>query len=163
MSEENKTPDIQREEVTMPSTPVVKPVVVAQPSKPVSPVIAAEKLKQVITTPTPPVIKKVEFVFDEDTAIGKLNGVKAYYETFIGKTGHNPYIILKDTIQPLTNRFNKGERTESLFNAILSLKETPPVVPIKREDHSIATTSAKFAEDIEGNEPKQSITVQVKT
>ena len=114
-------------------------------------------------TPNKPEQKEQPYNFNLDAANLKINAVKKYYESFIGKEGHNPYTYMKDVITPLVVRLNQGERTKQLFTSILALEEKAPKVEIKRGDvFETATTSTKFAEDIPGNEPKEIIQTAVK-
>ena len=68
------------------------------------------------------------FKFDTEKLKAHINKIKSFQESFKGKVNHNPFLWLKENVEPLLERLEKGEKTELLHNLILSLKEVPPTI-----------------------------------
>lgn len=69
--------------------------------------------------PVNPVVKP--FPFDEAKCELHLKKVTEGHTKYVGKKLHNPFIWLRDNLEPLAKRFFAGERTEELQKAILAL------------------------------------------
>lgn len=68
------------------------------------------------------------FKFDRDKVLAKLEEYRDYMNGFVGKPGHNPFMFLYNTLDPLLTRIEKGEETEELFNSVMNLIFAPPIV-----------------------------------
>lgn len=73
---------------------------------------------------TPP-----KFSFDKKKLEDKIANVEAYYKSFAGKTGYNPFFYLHKTVAPLKTRLASGEQSEELHGLIMSLINKEPLAP----------------------------------
>jgi hypothetical protein len=91
------------------------------------------KPKDVITPPAPP--KEVAPTpqpseADFKVAITNVEVVtKEILETYQGKNGYNPFLWVHQNIQPLVDRYNKGERSLALKNELMAIKVVDPKLP----------------------------------
>lgn len=70
-----------------------------------------------------------KFVFDEAKVKEHFNKILDFQDKFKGLKNHNPYLWTKNNVLPLVDRFNGGERTETLYNKILDLPlEHVPII-----------------------------------
>lgn len=72
-------------------------------------------------------VKPTPFVFDDTKVKAKFATIEENVNKQQGKKGYNPFIWLNAKVNPLVNRYRKGERTVELQNAILALEDVPPV------------------------------------
>lgn len=70
-----------------------------------------------------------QFSFDKKKLEDKIANVEAYYKSFAGKTGYNPFFYLHKTVAPLKARLASGEQSEELHNLIMSLVNKEPLAP----------------------------------
>lgn len=70
-----------------------------------------------------------QFSFDKKKLEDKIANVEAYYKSFAGKTGYNPFFYLHKTVTPLKTRLASGEQSEELHNAIIALTNKEPLAP----------------------------------
>lgn len=86
------------------------------------------------TTPAP-----VEFKFNREELLKKLNAIVEYQEQFAGLPNHNPFLWIHKNLQPLYNRLsgykdeNTGksyapEATKELHDSIMALTEVKPII-----------------------------------
>jgi len=68
------------------------------------------------------------FTFDANKVQEHLNQIKVEQLKFAGKHNYNPYLWLNKNVLPLEERFNKGERSKELFDAMLAIKAQLPIV-----------------------------------
>ena len=59
---------------------------------------------------------------DWDIAKKHFDGVKKEYEELGGMPGVNISLALNLTFYPLAGRYNRGERTEELYNLMMSVE-----------------------------------------
>ena len=82
--------------------------------------MATEPIKNASTTETKP----LDFTKAEE----RLKQVIAHLKNFEGKPGHNPFIYYNHKVQPLADRYNKGERTPELFKLLTELPLEAPTL-----------------------------------
>lgn len=70
-----------------------------------------------------------ESTLDFTKAVQHLGKIGAYLKQFEGQKGMNPFLWGKSNIEPLMTRFNSGERSKELFNAMMAIKEEEPSGP----------------------------------
>ena len=66
-----------------------------------------------------------KFVFNENQVKAHFSLIEDSINKTIGKPLHNPMLWVNKVVQPLIDRFKKGERTEELQKAILALPTSP--------------------------------------
>ena len=71
-----------------------------------------------------------EFKFDAEKAKAHIETIKEHLKQFVGKQNHNPFLWIKDHLEPLVQRLEDGEKTKELFEAILSLKKEAPTTGV---------------------------------
>jgi len=64
-------------------------------------------------------------VFNEQAVQQKMDKIAENVNKTAGQRGKNPFIWVKNVVQPLVDRFMKGERTKELEKSILSLPDEP--------------------------------------
>jgi hypothetical protein len=69
------------------------------------------------------VIPPAPFTFDKVALQKKLDAVKENLQKYSGKPGYNPYFYNATKVSPLAVRFEAGEETKTLSDAILALDE----------------------------------------
>jgi hypothetical protein len=79
------------------------------------------------TKSTPPA--KLDFA----KAVDNVTNVENHVMTFKGKAGMNPYAWIKDNIEPLKSRYNKGERSLELFAAMSGLEKCEPTAKSNKQ------------------------------
>ena len=67
----------------------------------------------------------VPFKFDETKVKAHFDAVYKAHKEVEGKVGYNPFLYITSKVQPLAFRFERGERTKELQDAILALVVTP--------------------------------------
>jgi hypothetical protein len=69
----------------------------------------------------------------------RIRKIEDFQKTFEGKSGFNPFLWLKDNVWQLKAKFEAGERTEELYNAIMSipLAQEPSGENLKVESYKI--------------------------
>lgn len=78
-----------------------------------------------LTTSAPTLAQKSEL--DESKVKAHFDKIAENVNKQQGKIGFNPFVWLKETVNPLIERFKKGERSSKLEGEILSLPEVPPL------------------------------------
>lgn len=70
------------------------------------------------------------FVFDEKSFTEKKVKLTQLVDSESGKPNKNPHLWFVKHVQPLINRYVKGERSQELHNSFMAIKETiPPINP----------------------------------
>ena len=59
---------------------------------------------------------------DWDKVWKRFNGVMQQYKDMIGTPGVNTTIALALTFEPIARRYNEGERTQKLFDEMMSVE-----------------------------------------
>lgn len=67
-----------------------------------------------------------KFKFNETLVKEKFGKIEAAVNAVAGKKNYNPFLWIGKEVQPLVDRFTKGERTEELQKAILAVPEAVP-------------------------------------
>lgn len=99
-------------------TPEVKP-----PTPPETPKVTAA-----------PQVRQTASVFNEQAVQQKMDKIAENVNKTAGQRGKNPFIWVQRVVQPLVDRFMKGERTKELEKAILSLPDEPEHPKIQLSD-----------------------------
>ena len=63
---------------------------------------------------------------DWDKVPSHLVDISKYYGGFAGRVGFNPFVYMNKIVVPLTKRYDKGERTQELYDAIMALEKKEP-------------------------------------
>jgi len=91
--------------------------------------------------------------FDEAAVKKKFQTIEANVNKVAGKKGHNPFFWIATDVQPLVDKYMKGERSDTLFKAIMALPDVPkspeiqvePTEAERRQEHQrkVAEEQAK--------------------
>lgn len=68
------------------------------------------------------------FVFDEGKVNAKIEALRKDMAAKSGKPNYNPYLFDQEKLVPLLNVYNKGIRSEELFNQFMSLPSEIPAM-----------------------------------
>lgn len=79
------------------------------------------------TAPTTNVTKPA-FAFDEVKTKAKLDKLEKDIQNKSGKTGYNPHLFYQSYILPLVTAMINNEKTEELYNKIMSLPNEIPLL-----------------------------------
>lgn len=85
------------------------------------------------------------FTFNEQVVKEHMHKVEEGVNKFAGKKNYNPFLWVKEKVQPLVDRFMKGERTKELQEAIVALPTTPPPITVE------AKVEEPVANQVSGN------------
>lgn len=82
------------------------------------------------------------FTFDETKVKEHFKKIEDSVNATQGKKGYNPFMYLQNKVNPLIEAYIKGERTEALFNKIMSLEtDIKPVIsnvqPEVKVEHTV--------------------------
>ena len=66
--------------------------------------------------------------WDAAAVDAKLKDVFAYYESFSGKPGFNPWFFILQTYKPLEARVKAGDTSRELFDSVMALEKKEPTV-----------------------------------
>jgi hypothetical protein len=69
-------------------------------------------------------VKPTAIEFNWDNAVKRLKELEDYALTFKGKAKHNPFIYIRNVIEPLRN----GPKDKASYDKVMALKETAPTV-----------------------------------
>lgn len=73
--------------------------------------------------------ESIVFDWNADKITLRFAEVNAYYLAYNGKQSYNPHFYLHKVVKPLEKRVTQGEKTEELYNAVMSLEMKPPLAP----------------------------------
>lgn len=91
-----------------------------------------EEVSPMPPKPTATQASKQEERIDFSKAIDNVANVEAHVLGFKGKPGMNPFMFIRDRIDPLRSSYDRGDRSRELFNQMMALKKVEPIAP-KRE------------------------------
>lgn len=96
-----------------------------------TPVVAtvAKSAEQVEQSDSPKEVIK-PYVFDDTAFKTKIADLNKLVESLAGRKNYNPYVWFNDNVQPIVTRYNKGERSQTMFESLMRIPLTiPPIDP----------------------------------
>lgn len=121
-------PQAQPVKLTAVETPIYSPGAKNDPSNDVNKAKTSEELAKNPVTGVAPLSSDT---FDGPSCIERITQVRDKALTYSGKPGCNPHLWLKENVQPLIERLERGETSKELFELVMALR--CPDKPTSRE------------------------------